>query len=71
MLIKLIALFQVNAINCSYFNILINSDASTSALQFGLIAKEKIPQKIFCLSPCSISEDCLTVVYQTTDSFCY
>ena len=29
MLIKLIALFQVNAINCSYFNNLINSDAST------------------------------------------
>ena len=71
MLVKLIALLQVIAIKGSYFDILINSDVSTSALQYSFIAKEKIVSALFCLSACNLNKDCLTVVYHTTDLNCF
>ena len=59
------------AIKGSYFNILVNSEASTTALQYSLIAKEKLPSVIRCLSACNLNTYCLTVVYRTTDLNCY
>ena len=59
------------AINCSYFDVLVNSDAGTSALQYSLIAKEKVLSVISCLSACSLNAYCLTVAYHKTDLNCY
>ena len=71
MLLKLIILLQFIAIKGNYYDILVNSDASASALQYSLIEKEKVLSELFCLSVCSLNTDCLTVVYHTTDSNCY
>ena len=71
MFLKLIILLQVIAIKGSYFDILVNSDASANALQYCLIAKERMLSELFCLSACSLNMDCLTAVYHTTDSNCY
>ena len=71
MFLKLNILLQFIAIKGSYFDILVNSDASASALQYSLIAKEKVLSELFCLSACSLNMDCLTAVYHATDSNCY
>ena len=71
MLFFFIALLQIITIKGSYFDILLNSDASPSALQFSLISKKRVLSQIFCLSACSVNTDCLTTVFNTIDSNCY
>ena len=70
MLLILITLMQVVAIKASYFDVLVNSDASTSALQYTLILNEKVLSAMRCLSACSLNTECLTAVYHTIDLNC-
>ena len=71
MLFKFIALIQVIVIKGSYFDVLVNSDASASALQYSLISKERVFSVISCLSVCSLNTECLITVYNTIDLNCY
>ena len=70
MLMILAALMQFIVINCSHFDILVNSDASASALQDSLISNEKVLSEFFCLSACSLSMKCFTAIYSRTDLNC-
>ena len=71
MLLKLTFLLQLIAIKGSYFNVMINSDASASGYQYSLISKERILSVISCLSACTLNKDCLTTVYNTIDLNCF
>ena len=70
MLLKLTFLLQLIAIKGSYFNVMINSDASASGYQYSLISKERILSVISCLSACTLNTDCLTAAYRTTELNC-
>ena len=71
MLLILISLLQFIAIKGSYFETLVNSDASSSVLQYTLISKVKTNSKLICLSECSKKSDCLTAVYQMINLSCF
>ena len=70
MFLKLILLLQVIAIKGSFFDILVNSDASANALQYSLISKQRVLSEFFCISACNLNLDCLTAVYNTFDFKC-
>ena len=66
-----VVFLQVIAIKGSYFDILVNSDASADALQYSLINKNKALSLISCLSACSLNMDCLTTVFSKSDLNCF
>ena len=70
MFMKLIALLQVFEIKCSYFDRLVNSDATASALQYSLISTDNVLSLMKCLSACTLNTDCLTAAYRTTELNC-
>ena len=70
-LLVLVSLLQTIVIEGSFFNILVNSDATESALQNSLITWLKKESKFMCLSECAKRSDCLTAVYHTNDFNCY
>ena len=67
----LIFLLQIITIKGSYFDVLVNSDASPSGYQYSLIIKERVLSVMRCLSACSLNEDCLTAVYSKIYSNCF